>query len=776
MTPTAPGTRLGPYLLVDRLGEGGMGEVFRARDARLDRDVAIKVLSRRIAVSSDALARLEREAKAVASLSHPNILSIFDFGREGDVTYLVTELLEGRTLRQVLREEKLDEQTIVRWGTTIAEGVAAAHARGIVHRDLKPENIFVTSEGRIKILDFGLARTEVASLPSDGVTEVQLTQDGTMLGTVGYMAPEQARGEQAGPRSDVFSLGCVLYEMVKGTPPFHRETAIATLSAILSEQPPTVDSPLRPIIDRCLEKQPAKRFANAEEVAAAISGVRVANPRSRRMRAGLVAAAALIAVALGASYFIRGADEPAVQANPASLTSATAAADEAALIVMMPVETGSPEPPAHFVGAIQEEVERRLAQREGVRILPPGSTAALSGASDMEELLRVLGVDSILRMTVSGPASEISVALEVESPPGQFRSARVSAANLSAVSALAGAEVENLLGLAAAPGSSSPASTDPKAMDLYYQARHFWSKRGEEDVRRSIQLFQEAIDVDPKFALAFVGLADAYAVLHNASGLPTDATFPRARAAARRALEIDPDLPEAQVSLAYIDHYYELDWESAEARYRRAIELRPDHATAHQWYAELLTVTGRPEEARKMIEKAMALDPLSPIISGTAIWLDFMARQYDRAVQTGRGVMAANPNDPRAMAYTARALVEQGRFDEAEKLHRQAADLSGSAIMNLWLAECLARSGRPGEARHILASIESTGTYINPYYHALPHIALGNHPRALTLLEQAVETRVEQRAWLHLDPSLDPLRERNVIPSAARDHGGPGIQ
>ena len=773
MPPTAPGTRLGPYLLVDRLGEGGMGEVFRARDARLDRDVAIKVLSQRIASSGDALARLEREAKAVAALSHPNILSIFDFGREGDITYLVTELLEGRTLRRVLSEEKLDDETVVRWGTTIAEGVAAAHARGIVHRDLKPENIFVTSEGRIKILDFGLARTDAGSQPKDGVTEVWLTQDGAMLGTVGYMAPEQARGEQAGLRSDVFSLGCVLYEMVEGTPPFHRPTAIATLSAILSEQPPLLEGPLRPIIARCLEKQPAKRYADAGEVAAAISGARVAKPRSGRMRAGLIAAASLIAVVLGAAYFMRGSDEPAVRAHTAALT--TAPANET-LLVMMPVATGSPEPPAHFVGAIREEVERSLGQRDGVRVLPPGSTAALSGSSDIGGLLRDLGVDSILRMTVSAPASEISVALEVESPPGQFRSARVSAPDLSAVSALAGAEVENLLGLAAAPGASSPASADPKAMDLYYQARHFWSKRGEEDVRRSIQLFQEAIDVDPKFALAYVGLADAYAVLHNASGLPTDATFPRARAAARRALELQPDLPEAQITLAYVDHYYELDWESAEARYRRAIELRPDHATAHQWYAELLTVTERHEEARRMIEKAMALDPLSPIISVTAIWLDFMARDYERAVQTGRGVMAANPNDPRALAYTARALVEQGRFEEAERMHREAAKLSNNAIMSLWLAESLARSGRPGEARAILKAIESSGSYVNPYYHALPHIALGDHPRAITLLEQAVETRVEQRAWLHLDPSLDPLRNSPQFQKITRAGGGLGVR
>jgi len=774
MPSTAPGTRLGPYLLVDRLGEGGMGEVFRARDARLDRDVAIKVLSQRIASSGDALARLEREAKAVAALSHPNILSIFDFGREADVTYLVTELLEGRTLRQVLREEKLDEETVVRWGTTIAEGVAAAHARGIVHRDLKPENIFVTSEGRIKILDFGLARTDAASIASDAVTQVQLTQDGAIFGTVGYMSPEQARGEQAGPPSDVFSLGCVLYEMLEGGPPFHRPTVGATLAAILSEQPPPVDSPLRSVIDRCLEKQPARRFANAGEVAAALSGARVAKPRSGRMRAGLIATAALIAIALGAAYFMRDADDPLVPVNTAALTAAPA--NDAALLVMMPVETRSPEPPAHFVGAIQEEVERRLGQRDGVRVLPPGSTAVLSGSSDIGRLLHDLGVDSILRMTVSAPASEISVALEVESPPGQFRSARVSAPDLSAVSALAGAEVENLLGLAAAPGASSPASADPKAMDLYYQARHFWSKRGEEDVRRSIQLFQEAIDVDPKFALAYVGLADAYAVLHNASGLPTDATFPRARAAARRALELQPDLPEAQITLAYVDHYYELDWKSAEARYRRAIELRPDHATAHQWYAELLTVTERHEEARRMIEKAMALDPLSPIISVTAIWLDFMARDYERAVQTGRGVMAANPNDPRALAYTARALVEQGRFEEAEKLHRRAAEISGSAIMNLWLAECLARSGRPGEARAILKAIESSGSYVNPYYHALPHIALGDHPRALTLLEQAVETRVEQRAWLHLDPSLDPLRNSPQFQKITRAGGGLGVR
>ena len=304
-------------------------------------------------------------------------------------------------------------------------------------------------------------------------------------------------------------------------------------------------------------------------------------------------------------------------------------------------------------------------------------------------------------------------------------------------------------------------------MRLYYEARHFWSKRGETGVRKSIELFQRAIDLDPGFALAYVGLADAYAVLHNASSLPTSETFPRARAAALQALEIDPDLPEAQISLAYIEHYYDRDWSEAERLYKRALELRPDNVTAHQWYAELLTVTGREEQARREIDQALELDPLSPIISATAVWIELMTRNYDRGLERGRTAIAVNPGDPRALAYMARILTELGQYEEAITMQRKAA-ASGNLIMDLWTAEALARSGETAQAANLVRTIEGQRGYLNPYYLAFPHIALGHEERALTLLERALDENVEQLAWISVDPSLDPLRANEQFQSIVR--------
>lgn len=757
MTQLPSGSRLGPYEILSPLGSGGMGQVYRAHDSRLERDVAIKVLPPDLASDEDALGRLRREAKTIAGLSHPNILSIFDFGREGDDWYIVTELLEGKTLRQVIDEGPVEPAIVREWGATLAEAIGAAHDRGITHRDIKPENIFLTNEGRLKILDFGLARLDNPDAEQSQIrTQSFHTQDGMILGTIGYMSPEQVRAEPAGPPSDVFSLGCVLHEMASGIRPFQRGSAIATLTAIVNDDPApplrTLDEPLRTTINRCLRKNPDDRFSNGRELYRSLSGRETTSSRPVYIAAaaGVILLVSVVVLLLIES---RSADREPVADETAGFSLTPR--DET-LVVMLPVDSGTPAPSPYIPLAIQEEILRGLSNDPTLRVLPPASTAVLTSSTNSEELLKGLGVDTILRLTVSGESPSLSVDLQVEIVGGARHSVTVRAEDLQSMTPLVLDELQRLLGLAMTT-TPSPGSAVPEAVRLYYEARHFWSKRGEAGVGRSIELFQKAIDLDPGFALAYAGLADSYSVLHNASALPTSETFPRARAAALKAIEIDPELPEAQISLAYVDHYYDRDWEDAERRYERAIELRPDNATVHQWYAELLSVTGRAEEARREIDRALDLDPLSPIISATAIWIELMTRNYEHGLERGRAAIAVNPGEPRSLAYMARIRTELGDYDAAISMHRQAA-ASGNRIMEIWLAEALARSGRKTEAEDLVEKIEDQPGYVNPYYLAFPYIALGQHDRALDLLEKAVDTNVEQLAWLAVDPSLDPLR------------------
>ncbi|MBW3671614.1 MAG: tetratricopeptide repeat protein, partial [Acidobacteria bacterium] len=538
------------------------------------------------------------------------------------------------------------------------------------------------------------------------------------------------------------------------------------LTAIANDDPPplprTLDEPLRTTISRCLRKNPGDRFSNGRELYRSLSGNEQTSSRPVHF-----AAAAGVILLMSVVIFLmtesRSADrEPVAEESEDFVLSPR----NETLVVMLPVDSGIPAPPPFIASAIQEEILRGLSNDPTLRVLPPASTAVLTSSANSEELLKGLGVDTILRLTVSGESPSLSVDLQVEMVGGARHSVAVRAEDLQSMTPLVLGELQRLLGLAVST-TPSPGSTVPEAMRLYYEARHFWSKRGETGVRRSIELFRKAIDLDPGFALAYAGLADAYAVLHNASALPTSETFPRARAAALKALEIDPDLPEAQISLAYVDHYYDRDWDEAERRYRRAIELQPDNATAHQWYSELLAVTGREEEARREIDRALELDPLSPIISATAIWIELVTRNYDRGLERGRAAIAVNPGEARSLAYMARIRTELGDYDEAVSMHRQAA-ASGNRILELWLAEALARSGQKTEARDLVEKIEDEPGYVNPYYLAFPYIALGQHDRALALLEKAVDTNVEQLAWLAVDPSLDPLRRHERFKSLIR--------
>jgi len=561
----SPSARLGPYEIVSPLGAGGMGEVYRARDSRLGREVAIKVLPEHLAGNPRALARFEREARAVAALSHPNILAIHDFGAQEGVVYAVTELLEGETLRARLERSPLGWRKAVEVGVALADGLAAAHAKDITHRDLKPENIFLTSDGRVKILDFGLARAGPAT-PDDQ------TEPGTVLGTVGYMSPEQVRGEPADARSDIFALGCVLYEMVAGQRAFRRPTAPETMTAILNDDPAPVGREVPPELDRviahCLEKSPPQRFQSAHDVAFALRAMRepaVAMPRPRRwvIRAVL----ALLPVA-GFFYWLN---------RPAGAIDSLA---------VLPFVNAVGDPNAEYLSdGITENLINTLSQLPQLRVTARTLAFRYKGPQvDPQKAGRDLHVRAVLTGRVMERDGALNVQADlVNVDDGSQLWGRQYSRKFSDILTLQeeiAREVSEKLHLKPTVEQqkrlAKRSTENVEAYQLYLKGRYYWNRRTEQTLKRSVEYFQQAIDRDPGYALAYAGLADCYSVYSVYQVESPRESGPKAKAAATKALEIDDTVSEAHASLAYTKMHYERDWAGAEREFLRSNRTRPE--------------------------------------------------------------------------------------------------------------------------------------------------------------------------------------------------------
>jgi TolB-like protein len=584
----ATGTKLGPYEILAPLGVGGMGEVYRARDKKLDRDVAIKVLPQSVAADPDSLARFEREAKAVAALSHPNILSIFDFGTHEGISYAVMELLEGETLRGKFDTGPIPQKQAVDYALQIAKSLSAAHEKGVVHRDLKPENLFVMKDGHLKILDFGLAKRVEAIAPSEETsapTVSRHTEPGTVMGTVGYMSPEQVRGRPADHRSDIFSFGAVLYEMLTGRRAFRGDTAVETMNAILKEEPPGVAgsaSGVSPALERvvrhCLEKSPEERFQSARDIAFALgeasSGSAAAPatpaaqpPRPRALRPFLWAAgvaAALAALAAAVLWLRPGAG----------------AIDS---LAVLPFVNAGGDPNAEYLSdGITESLINSVSQIPGIRVVSRASAFHYKGKDlGARTVGRELGVRAVLTGRIVQRGDAFSIRAELVDARddthlwGEEYNRRLS--DILAVQEEIARDISEKLRLRLT-GQEKKRLTkryteNAEAYALYLRGRYHWNKRTGEDLQKGIGYFQQAIEKDPTYALAYAGLADSFAILYDYAGLPSSETFPKAKAAALKALEIDDTLAQAHAALAFVHEDFDWDFSAAEKEFRRAIEL-----------------------------------------------------------------------------------------------------------------------------------------------------------------------------------------------------------
>ncbi len=747
-----PGARLGPYEILAPLGAGGMGEVYRARDTRLDREVAIKVLPEHLAQDPKALGRFEREAKAVAALSHPNILAIYDVGKDQGISYAVTELLEGETLRGRLTHSGLSPRKAIEISVAIADGLAAAHSKDITHRDLKPENIFLTSDGRVKILDFGLARWN-PPVSDQGATADAPTESGTIMGTVGYMSPEQVRGEPVGAASDIFSLGCVLYEMVTGNKAFGRRTVPESMSAILRDDPPPLDDPeLQRIVIHCLEKNPRERFQSAHDLGFALRSIGGETRRAHRLPRAMwsAAAAALLLVAVVA-YWV-GRPGQAIDS----------------LAVLPFANVGGDANQEYLSDGITENLINSLSQIPKLRVVPRSLAFAYKGReTDPRKAGRELSVRAVLmgRVMQRGESLNIQAELvdvaEVSQLWGRQYERKFS--EIIPVQEEIAKEVSEKLHLRPT-GEEQKRLTkryteNPEAHQFYLKGRYLWNRRTAETLKRAAEYFQQAIDKDPGYALAWAGLADCYAVYSTFAVLPPRDAIPKAKEAASKALAIDDTMAEPHATLAFVNTTYDRDWTGAEREFKKAIEINPNYSTAHHWYSFYLGATGRLDEAIAEAKLAQDADPLSLIISSSAGYTFHLARRYDQAIEQLRKTLEMDPNFHPAHWYLATFYDQVARYEDAIAECQKALSLGGDPGVLGVLGHVYAASGKRAEALRVLAELKdlSKRRYVDPSDIALVYVGLGDKPQALEWLEKAYEDRSYRLTWIKVLPQFDSL-------------------
>jgi TolB-like protein/Tfp pilus assembly protein PilF len=739
------GSRLGPYEVVGFLGAGGMGEVYRARDPRLDRDVAIKVLS---GGAADQKQRLAREAKAAGALNHPNVLAVYDVGEEAGTPYVVCELLEGETLRDRLRQGAVPWRQALELASQVLSGLAVAHERGIVHRDLKPENLFFTRDGRVKILDFGLAK-QGGLQPGEGAAT---TQAGMIRGTVGYMSPEQLRSQPADPRSDLFAFGAILYELLSGRRAYISDSPVETMSAILTQAPDftrleAVPRELAAVVERCLLRDPAGRYGSAREVAAALE----------------------------AASLSRGSPAPAV--------------DHEAIAVLPFLNLGGDPEQEYFCDGLAAELIHTLTGLEGLRVASLTSAVRFKGrAENLQQIGNELGVTRVLEGSVRRAGDRLRITVQLVDVASGYHvwSERYdrSAADVFAVQdEIAGQVVEALrLKLDPRQARMRRYTHDVEAYHLYLKGIHFWNKRHEGGLQKALDAFALAIEKDASYAPAWAGLADSYAIVSHSlyDILPPREAMPRAREAALRALQIDPTLAAPHATLGWIRLHYEWTWAEAEAGFSQALERDPGRAASHHWRGFLMSAMGRAEEAIAESRRAFELEPLSLIINSQLCQALYYARRFDQVADAARKVLEMEPTFAIGHVWLGQAHAAEGRFPEAIASYEAfGAHGGGASRARALVGNALARAGDRQAALAVLEELRALHARrpVPAFHLALVQVGLGDRDAAFAALETAFEERADQLPYLGVEPLLDPLRrdprfeallDRLALPASAR--------
>lgn len=768
--PLAPGTRLGPYEIQSPLGAGGMGEVYRACDTRLGRAVALKLLPTAIDRDSAAVERFLREARAAAALNHPNICTIYDIGQEGDRHYLTMELLEGQTLRERLDAGALELATVVEIGAALADALDAAHHAAIVHRDIKPANILLTTRGQPKILDFGLAKMPIATasaysaMPTVDLAPAHLTSPGTALGTVAYMSPEQARGEEVDARTDLFSLGVVLYEMSTGVLPFPGHTSAVIFDAILNRAPSQLDRvhpDLAPVVAKALEKDRLVRHQSAADLRADLLRVKRDSESGR---------------------------QATVAAKSPSRGGQTRKSIES--IAVLPLVTASGNEDAEYLSeGIAESLINSFSRLPRLRVAQPHRSFRYKGADvDPMQAARELNVQAILtgRILLRGDTLVVKVSLvDTEKDAhvwGQQFTKKM--ADIFVLQDEIAEEVMEALRLKFAGAQrlraprAQPRTTE--AYHLYLKGRYHWSKRTPDNTKKALEFYQQAIEHDPTYALAWAGISDCYALLGftpYGTMRPTEA-FPRAKAAAQKALALDDTVAEAHSSMALCAFWYDWDWDGAERAFRRALEIRPDNIPSYVWYSELLGVTGRADEGVDLARRAITIDPLSANAAGQLSLALYLARRHDEAILAGAKALDLDSSYVSALIYVAFARIAREEFAQATELIERAAAVTPHLHWKAHVAYVYGLAGRREEALRILNSLETaaSSTYVSPFSFGTVYLGLGDIANWKRAMEECLQERNPLLVFLNApwndvvrdDPFVTELRRRVGLPEPRR--------
>jgi serine/threonine protein kinase/tetratricopeptide (TPR) repeat protein len=768
---TTGSTFAGRYQIIEELGKGGMGKVYRVLDKKLKEEIALKLIKPEIAKDKKTLERFHNELKLARKISQRNVGRMYELMEENGIHFITMEYVPGEDLRSSIRRfGQLPVGKSISIANQICEGLAEAHRLGVVHRDLKSNNIMIDKEGNVRIMDFGIAR----SLEAKGITGA-----GVMIGTPEYMSPEQVEGKDVDQRSDIYSLGVILYEMLTGKVPFEGDTPLSIAVKQKTESPldpglynAQIPDDLRRMILRCLEKDKEKRYQNTGELLSDLDNVQKGHVPAKRIfpkkrikkdkKPRIYKKNVLISTGVVAFLILFGWVGYKFFGEPSTVIDS---------IAVLPFDLETENPDIEYLSdGISESLINKLSQVSDLTVISRHSAFQYKGKSpNIQKVGQELGVKSVLAGRIVERRDGLTISVELVDARKdkviwgeQYPQKKLS--DIISVQEDISREISEKLKLKLTGEQRERLAKrytgNTEAYESYLKGRFYWNKRTEEGMRRGLEFFNEAIEIDPSYALAYAGLADSYNLLSRYSYSSPEEAMPKAIAAAKKALEIDDTLGEAYTSLAFAKRYYEFDWDAATIEYEKALKYTPGYATAHHWYAIHLSGLGRHDESSKEIKIAQKLDPLSIIINTNVAWMYYFARQYNHAIEQFQKSLEMDPNFAVTHLRLGRTLLQKGSYEEAIEQFQKAITLSGASTdMIAALGHAHAVSGNTAEAENILDQLLelSKEKYVSSYEIAVLYLGLDLKEKALDRLERAYTERCQYLVYLRTDPRLDSL-------------------